>query len=107
MHVFEARSAGDDTAAAEARSGTGARAAARRRSSRSARAVSSPSASRASLAGHSPERIARALHVDVARTNADAILPTGDMFRRVRLVLFAERADGAIVADAERIVGRT
>lgn len=70
------------------------------------------------LGGHSPERIARALHVDVERTTPDAVrvsirvdaghaFPTGDMFRRARLVLFAERADGAIVGDAERIFGRT
>ena len=70
------------------------------------------------LAGHSPERIARALHVDVARgkgasltvtirVDAGHAFPTGDMFRRARLVIFAERADGAIVGDAERIFGRT
>jgi hypothetical protein len=29
------------------------------------------------------------------------------MFRRARLVVFAERADGAIVGDAERVFGRT
>lgn len=70
------------------------------------------------LGGHSPERIARALHVDVVRVRPNAVrvsirvdaghdFPTGDMFRRARLVVFAERADGAIVADAERIFGRT
>jgi hypothetical protein len=69
------------------------------------------------LGGHSPDRIARALHVDVERSarglrvsirvDAGHFFPTGDMFRRARLVLFAERADGAIVADAERIFGRT
>jgi hypothetical protein len=70
------------------------------------------------LGGHSPERISRALHVDVNRTegnrmrvairvDAGHFFPTGDMFRRARLVVFAERADGAIVADAERLFGRT
>lgn len=33
--------------------------------------------------------------------------PTGDMFRRVRLLVFGEREDGAIVAAAERTFGRT
>lgn len=33
--------------------------------------------------------------------------PTGDMFRRVRLLVFGEREDGAIVASAERTFGRT
>lgn len=70
------------------------------------------------LAGHSPERVARAVHVDVRQTGARAVrisiavdaghaFPTGDMFRRARLVVFGEREDGAIVADAERIFGRT
>lgn len=70
------------------------------------------------LGGHSPERIARALHVDVTQTKGDTVrvsirvdaghfFPTGDMFRRARLVVFGERADGAIVADAERVFGRT
>jgi hypothetical protein len=70
------------------------------------------------LGGHSPARIARALHVEVERAAANAVkvsirvdaghfFPTGDMFRRARLVVFGERADGAIVADAERVFGRT
>lgn len=70
------------------------------------------------VGGHSPERLARALHVDVERTTGNALrvsirvdtghfFPTGDMFRRARLVVFAERADGAIIGDAERIFGRT
>jgi len=70
------------------------------------------------LAGHSPERIARAVHVEVTQTAARTVrvsiavdaghaFPTGDMFRRARLVVFGEREDGAIVADAERIFGRT
>lgn len=70
------------------------------------------------VAGHSPERLSRALKVDVTRAKGNAVsvtirvdaghaFPTGDMFRRARLVVFAERADGAIVADAERIFGRT
>lgn len=33
--------------------------------------------------------------------------PTGDMFRRARLLVFGEREDGAIVASEERIFGRT
>ena len=74
------------------------------------------------LAGHAPGQIARAVHVEVARsherdpTNALRVaihvdaghaFPTGDMFRRARLLVFAEGATGAIVADAERIFGRT
>lgn len=76
------------------------------------------------VSGHAPARIARAVHVDVAREGAGAngkastlrvvirvdaghAFPTGDMFRRARLVLFAEGARGQIVADAERTFGRT
>lgn len=33
--------------------------------------------------------------------------PTGDMFRRARLLVFGEREDGAIVASEERVFGRT
>jgi hypothetical protein len=69
------------------------------------------------LSGHAPERIASAVHVEVARAGAalratirvDAghAFPTGDMFRRARLVVFAEGARGEIVANAERTFGRT
>ena len=70
------------------------------------------------LAGHAPERIARAVHVDVSRAgdatvrvairvDAGHAFPTGDMFRRARLLVFGEGADGAIVASAERTFGRT
>ena len=71
------------------------------------------------LSGHAPERIAHALEVDVARSRKESSLrftirssaghafPTGDMFRRARLVVFAEGARGQIVASAERTFGRT
>jgi hypothetical protein len=72
------------------------------------------------VSGHAPERIAAAVHVDVARAaparaalrvsirvDAGHAFPTGDMFRRARLVVFAEGARGEIVADAERTFGRT
>jgi hypothetical protein len=71
------------------------------------------------LSGHAPARIAQALRVDVARSTKKSSLrftirssaghafPTGDMFRRARLVVFAEGAQGQIVADAERTFGRT
>ncbi len=75
------------------------------------------------VSGHAPAQIARAVHVDVARERdarggkdgvrvairADAghAFPTGDMFRRARLLVLAEGAGGQIVADAERTFGRT
>ncbi|MDB5212544.1 MAG: hypothetical protein JWO86_471, partial [Myxococcaceae bacterium] len=70
------------------------------------------------VSGHAPAQIARAVHVDVAREKGNALrvvirvdaghaFPTGDMFRRARLVVFAEGARGEIVADAERTFGRT
>ena len=74
------------------------------------------------LSGHAPAQIARAVHVEVARerhagkadllrvsirVDAGHAFPTGDMFRRARLVMFAEGARGEIVADAERAFGRT
>jgi hypothetical protein len=65
-------------------------------------------------------QLARSVHVDVTRDgekpNALRVVirvdvghafPTGDMFRRARLVVFAEGARGEIVADAERTFGRT
>jgi predicted CXXCH cytochrome family protein len=72
------------------------------------------------VSGHAPSQIARAVHVEVTR-DADAAnalrvvirvdaghaFPTGDMFRRARIVVFAEGARGEIVADAERTFGRT
>ena len=75
------------------------------------------------LSGHAPSELARSLHVVVTRARRgsvalDAIdvtiqvdaghaFPTGDMFRRARLVVFAEAANGRIVGDAERVFGRT
>jgi hypothetical protein len=70
------------------------------------------------LAGHAPATIAPAVSVEAARSGTDALdvtirvaaghaFPTGDMFRRARLTLFAEGARGEIVADAERTFGRT
>jgi hypothetical protein len=47
---------------------------------------------------------ALALTIDV---DAGHAFPTGDMFRRARLLVFAERPDGRIVGDAERVFGRT
>jgi hypothetical protein len=68
--------------------------------------------------GHSPAFLSRAVHVEGTRSGPNALtlairvdaghaFPTGDMFRRARLLVFAENADGRIVADAERIFGRT
>ncbi len=71
------------------------------------------------LSGHAPERIGRALRVNLSRSTKTSSVhvaiqadtghafPTGDMFRRARLVVFAEGANGQIVANAERIFGRT
>ena len=71
------------------------------------------------LSGHAPERVGRALRVGVMRGSKESSLhvsiqssaghafPTGDMFRRARLVVFAEGARGQIVANAERTFGRT
>jgi hypothetical protein len=73
------------------------------------------------VSGHAPAQLARAVHVEVTRENgrgaaalrvvlridAGHAFPTGDMFRRARLVVFAEGARGEIVADAERTFGRT
>lgn len=69
------------------------------------------------VAGHQPQALAPAVHVSVTRAgsavrvairvDAGHDFPTGDMFRRARLLVFAEREDGQIVADAERVFGRT
>lgn len=76
------------------------------------------------MSGHAPERIAAAVHVEVSRdapsgaandasvrvslrVDAGHAFPTGDMFRRARLLVFAEGSRGEIVASAERIFGRT
>lgn len=74
------------------------------------------------VAGHSPAAWRSSVHVDVARVvsagaepsvrvtlrvDAGHAFPTGDMFRRARLMIFAEAADGHIVASAERTFGRT
>lgn len=72
------------------------------------------------VSGHAPSQLARAVHVEVTRDgekpNALRVVirvdvghafPTGDMFRRARLVVFAEGARGEIVAEAERTFGRT
>ena len=69
------------------------------------------------VSGHDPSRIASAIQVTATRAH-DAVsftiradvghaFPTGDMFRRARLEVFADNRDGAIVADAERTFGRT
>ncbi len=69
------------------------------------------------VAGHQPAALAPSVHVSASR-EGDAVkvairvdaghdFPTGDMFRRARLLVFAERDDGQIVADAERVFGRT
>ncbi|MDB4943963.1 MAG: hypothetical protein JWP97_3497 [Labilithrix sp.] len=47
-----------------------------------------------------------AVHVSIATSSGHAF-PTGDMFRRARLLVLAEGADGAIVGDATRTFGRT
>lgn len=69
------------------------------------------------VAGHQPAALAPAVHVSASRSgssvqfairvDAGHDFPTGDMFRRARLLVFAEGADGQIVADAERVFGRT
>lgn len=71
------------------------------------------------VAGHAPtEMIAKAVHVSVARSSGSSLrisirvdaghaFPTGDMFRRARLQVFAEDSRGTIIGDAERIFGRT
>ena len=76
------------------------------------------------VSGHAPAQLARAVHVEVSRdgdlragktdgvrvtirVDAGHAFPTGDMFRRARLVVFGEGAQGEIVADAERTFGRT
>lgn len=70
------------------------------------------------LAGHAPETVARSVHVEAAREGEAAVrvairsdaghaFPTGDMFRRVRLEVFAEGARGEIVGSAERVFERT
>jgi len=69
------------------------------------------------VAGHQPAAFREAVHVSASRAgnavqvairvDAGHDFPTGDMFRRARLLVFAEREDGQIVADAERVFGRT
>lgn len=71
------------------------------------------------VAGHAPtEMIANAVHVSLVRASSTSTrvsirvdaghaFPTGDMFRRARLQVFAEDARGTIIGDAERIFGRT
>ncbi|AKV03620.1 hypothetical protein AKJ09_10283 [Labilithrix luteola] len=46
------------------------------------------------------------VHV-VVESSAGHAFPTGDMFRRARLLVFGESADGSIVASSERSFGRT
>lgn len=68
------------------------------------------------LAGHSPSAIGKAVHVTASRNagvlevaiavDAGHAFPTGDMFRRVRLLAFGEDARGQIVGEAERVFGR-
>lgn len=68
-------------------------------------------------AGHAPASLARAVRVEAAkaseasvrfsiRVDAGHAFPTGDMFRRARLLVFAEAEDGRVVASAERVFGR-
>jgi len=70
------------------------------------------------VAGHAPAWLARGVRVSGERSGPAALtlairvdaghaFPTGDMFRRVRLLVFAETAEGRIVGDAERVFGRT
>jgi hypothetical protein len=70
------------------------------------------------VAGHAPQTLGRAVHVDATRRDARTVrvsvqvdaghaFPTGDMFRRARLLVFVENADAQIVGDAERTFGRT
>ncbi len=69
------------------------------------------------VSGHAPGAFAPAVHVSASRSGSSVQVairvdaghdfPTGDMFRRARLLVFAEREDGQIVADAERVFGRT
>ena len=70
------------------------------------------------VSGHAPGAMGRSVHVSAERSapnglrvelrvDAGHAFPTGDMFRRARLLIFAESADGRIVADAERVFGRT
>lgn len=70
------------------------------------------------VAGHSPSWIGRSVHVVVERAGPDRVrvdirsdaghaFPTGDMFRRVKLLLFGDDEQGTIVASSERTFGRT
>jgi hypothetical protein len=70
------------------------------------------------VAGHAPDWVARRVEVTGARVGSSSVaitidvgaghaFPTGDMFRRARLLVFAEDASGRIVDDAERVFGRT
>lgn len=70
------------------------------------------------VGGHSIERVRSAVEVFaeragargvrvVIRTHTGHAFPTGDMFRRVRLQVFAEGPQGEILADAERVFERT
>lgn len=77
------------------------------------------------LAGHDPARIAEAVRIEAhlrrgparsdrpvvvtihVETSAGHAFPTGDMFRRARLLVFGEDEGGGIVASEERRFGRT
>lgn len=70
------------------------------------------------VAGHAPERVRGAVEVAATRAGPRSLrvtirsatghaFPTGDMFRRVRLQVFAEGTRGEILADAERAFERT
>lgn len=70
------------------------------------------------VSSHSPEQLRNGIQVHVERVDATHVrvridslaghaFPTGDMFRRATLLLFAEREDGAIVDSQERVFGRT
>lgn len=70
------------------------------------------------VASHAPAALAKQVHVDAEkidgsrvrvriRSDAGHAFPTGDMFRRVRLEVFAEGARGEIVGSAERVFQRS
>lgn len=61
---------------------------------------------RRSVRVHARRLDSQRVHV-VVESDAGHAFPTGDMFRRARLLVFGESADGSIVASSERSFGRT
>ncbi len=68
--------------------------------------------------GHAPGFLRSGVHLEARRVGEAAVritirsdaghaFPTGDMFRRSRLLVFGEAPDGTVVASAERVFGRT